>query len=87
MDEQGYNGWKNYETWTVYTWLANDEFTEQYLRTLAQNENGAEKIRDWAASKFQVVTGNSVTSRMGYNLLAAAYSMVDWRAIWSAFLS
>ena len=25
MDEQGYNGWKNYETWNVNLWLDNDE--------------------------------------------------------------
>jgi hypothetical protein len=24
-DEQGYNGWKNYPTWAVNLWLANDE--------------------------------------------------------------
>ena len=24
-DEQGYNGWANYETWCVNLWLSNDE--------------------------------------------------------------
>lgn len=23
--EQGYNGWKNYETWNVALWIGNDE--------------------------------------------------------------
>jgi hypothetical protein len=25
MSEQTYNGWANYETWAVYSWLTNDE--------------------------------------------------------------
>jgi hypothetical protein len=31
--ERGYNGWKNYETWTVSLWLDNDEKSYRYWRT------------------------------------------------------
>jgi hypothetical protein len=25
LDEQGYNGWKNRQTWNVWLWITNDE--------------------------------------------------------------
>lgn len=34
-DEQGYNGWKNYETWAVALWLDNDESTYREVRAIA----------------------------------------------------
>ncbi len=30
-----YNGWSNYETWCVYTWITNDEATDHACRALA----------------------------------------------------
>ena len=31
-DEQGYNGWKNYETWVTALWIDNDQGTYNYAR-------------------------------------------------------
>ena len=31
-DDDRYNGWSNYETWTVSLWLDNDEHTYRYWR-------------------------------------------------------
>lgn len=36
MQDEGYNGWKNYPTWAVNLWLANDE--PLYRDTLALTE-------------------------------------------------
>ncbi len=34
--EHGYNGWKNYETWSVKLWIDNDQGSEQYWNEVAQ---------------------------------------------------
>jgi len=34
-DERRYNGWTNYETWTVSLWLDNEEPTYRYWREVA----------------------------------------------------
>lgn len=34
-DEQGYNGWKNYETWAVALWIDNDEAMYYTARDMA----------------------------------------------------
>ena len=34
-EETGYQGWKNYETWTVALWLDNDEGSSDYWREQA----------------------------------------------------
>jgi hypothetical protein len=31
-DEQGYNGWSNYETWNVALWIDNDEGLNELAR-------------------------------------------------------
>ena len=36
MNESGYNGWKNYETWCVHLWLSNDEGTYNFCRARAR---------------------------------------------------
>ena len=40
MSDQGYNGWKNYETWAVALWIDNDQGTYNWSRYLA------EEVRD-----------------------------------------
>ena len=35
MNETGYNGWKNYETWAIALWLDNDYGTYTLMKGLA----------------------------------------------------
>jgi len=32
-----YNGWENYETWCVKSWLDNDEFSQNLVLTMAED--------------------------------------------------
>lgn len=35
-DEQGYNGWKNYETWAAHLWITNDQGSYYAARELTE---------------------------------------------------
>ena len=46
-----YNGWTNYETWTVSLWLDNEESSYRYWRDQAQQH------RETASESPQVIEG------------------------------
>ena len=37
MTDEKYNGWSNYATWLIDTWLSNDEGTSNYVNELAED--------------------------------------------------
>ncbi len=56
--EHGYNGWKNYETWSVKLWIDNDQGSEQYWNEVAQEvweESAA------SAQHFPLITKGNVS--------------------------
>lgn len=38
MPDEGYNGWKNYPTWSVKLWLDNDQGSQEWALELVQEE-------------------------------------------------
>jgi hypothetical protein len=70
-DEQGYNGWKNYETWAVALWIDNEQSSYEWSRDMART------IREDAPTSLQVEDGVwSVEEAAKFNL---ADSLKDWQ--------
>lgn len=93
-DEQGYNGWKNYETWCVSLWLDNDqglyETVREQLADLDENNDDNDEIRrelaDWLkgfVEDLAEMTCPGVIERAAFvaDLFGAALGEVDWYEI------
>jgi hypothetical protein len=98
-DEQGYNGWSNYETWVTVLWIDNDEGSYTYSRELV-----AEGVADSVGNDFRTPQGVVADLLKGWmesamydwepehasvftDLLHAAFSEVDWYEIADNYLS
>lgn len=92
-ESEGYNGWKNYETWNVALWLDNDEGSYNEVRRLARGvafdheDDDEDDVMqrqargDLADILKDYVTENHVPelpASMASDLLNAALSEVDW---------
>lgn len=71
-----YNGWKNYETWNVALWAANDEAL--YLAVQAQKPYDADKAAKVAFELFPHGTPDMDGD-------ASRMVKVDWQAIADAW--
>lgn len=99
-DEQGYNGWSNYETWCVSLWLGNDEGLYNATRGMAEGYGEEYNERELAVRPFAAELAEYVDElaemtcagcRSGASfvadLLGAALSEVDWQEIARNLLS
>lgn len=90
-DEQGYNGWKNYETWAVGMYLDGNYTgadTYEDILTITREElahendpsahNVAARIEGYVTYE---VFGADSPSSIATDLLRAALSEVDWREL------
>jgi len=85
-----YNGWTNYETWTVKLWIDNDDSFIWGLLIEAYQDDGngkkdvyglAQRIRE------EIEEGNPLDEPSMYNqLLSAALSEVNWQEIAQSLL-
>ncbi len=93
MSEQGYSGWKNYETWVVNLWLSNDEGTYDYIQEmaseLADEHNGDEReTRDELSGRiasFVDEMAPNLNGTMFADLLKGALDAVFWYEIAEAY--
>lgn len=89
-----YNGWKNYETWAVYTWLTNEEGSERAVREKADeflegdgNEDAAAReLAEWLKEDLESGVPEETDNTVYGDLLGAALSEVDWYELAEAFL-
>ncbi len=96
-DEIGYQGWANYETWAVYTFLTKDELTYRFWQARAAHWKGQpsrsdvftkpESARFNLADELKERHEEALDHRLGdtadlwYDLAAAALSEVLWADI------
>ena len=65
---QGYNGWKNYQTWNASLWIGNDEFLYNTAKACVEycgdNETPWDKFQrcmmDGQIGRYLVKTGDGV---------------------------
>lgn len=79
-DEQGYNGWKNYETWAVGLYLDGNydgENTYRMVLELASAASGRGDLAD-ALKGFVEESLPDLGSSLASDLLGAAVGSVDW---------
>jgi hypothetical protein len=83
-----YNGWKNYETWAVFTWLSNDQDTYNHAVEIVRQEDADEtpypnvKLREFVEELFW---GDETPANLQTDLLMNALDDVDWDAVVRAF--
>lgn len=90
MDDQTYNGWKNYPTWNVNLWLSNDEGLYNATRERAEAYAGmnrpriefADSLKHWVRDDLAPDLGASFAA----DLLGYALDQVDWIEIADAWI-
>lgn len=91
--KQGYNGFRNYETWTVSLWMSNDRASYGYFRGLAQAacafkqqaaddlaefDSVAIQLSDALKREFEEQSPVRNHTTVYADLMNAALSEVDW---------
>lgn len=85
---QTYNGYTNYQTWAVSLWLDNEQYTNEYLNELANNETDYEYEfqKGYALQSFvEEMSYDHLGGRSGFgmfnDLLTHALANVNWDEI------
>ena len=79
-----YNGWTNYESWAVFTWLGNDPTSYNQARSLALSaEFPEDAMKGWVDIAW--LRGESVNASLRSDLLAHSLDRVNWREVVEAF--
>lgn len=77
-----YNGWPNYETWALASWISNDLKEYEFIRDLVKGPLKTCEMEDalkelWDMKVEEVLPCSSVFT----DLLNSSISRVDWRRI------
>lgn len=92
-DEEGYNGWSNYETWCVNLWLSNDQGIYEAVNELIdgydEDANVIAIADDIEAFVGELPECASVREQANFvsDLLGASLSVVDWYEIATTWIS
>jgi len=97
MNDKTYNGWSNYETWTVSAWLGNDEGAEAWIDKRIEDVIGTCLENDGDQETAASALGDDLAGRYGgdapelrgmySDLLTAALGAVDWDEIAAGYIA
>jgi len=79
--EIGYNGWTNYETWSVVLWLGNDE---GYYRAAVEFVQGCDELTERAVQEFVLDLMPEGTPDFDHR---ADFLMVNWSELMTDFFT
>jgi len=80
-ETQTYNGYTNYETWAVSLWLDNEEYSQDWLYDLANDETKAPHAKEDEVKDEVTEMAPDLGASMYSDLLTAALANVNWREI------
>ncbi len=88
MNEKGYNGWSNYETWNVKLWIDNEEVSYEHWRERAEEcrddaDGDLDAARQSLADELESHYDEFAPTTRGVyaDLLNHALGRVDWHEI------
>jgi hypothetical protein len=86
MKSNTYNGWENYPTWAVYSWLSSNEATYSFIGNMVEELDGLYEAE--AAIRNYVELRNPIGDQasMYADLLNFSIGMVNFGEIAKAFL-
>lgn len=82
-----YNGWANWETWSVHLWLSNDEGSNDFVESVVEEAGNVDKAADFLKGYFDDIEMCPLLGKADLysDLLQAALDRVEWREVASAF--
>jgi hypothetical protein len=95
LENVGYNGWSNYETWAAALWIDNEQGSYAYSRELVAEAaegsetptvDAADALKEWAEETWIDPVLEDVAT-MAVDLLRGAFSEIDWHEIAGGYLS
>lgn len=81
-----YNGWTNYETWCIYTWLSNEEETDRTARAAAAKADDADEARVTLREWIRAINPLGEDDSMWSDLLTCAIDNANWSEIARHFM-
>lgn len=84
MTDTKCNGWRNRETWLVYTWLTNDEDTFEIINKLTKQAKNRYEAQQ-SVSVYVLEGMPELNAGIFSDLLETALAAVDWYEIADAF--
>ena len=75
MEQETYNGWKNYETWLLNLWITNEEGTLSYVKESLKNGQELQDIL------LEIITQTQNKEGMLQDIINAYLSRVSFEDI------
>lgn len=80
-ESRAYNGWKNYPTWAVYTWLSNEEYSYYRAQGIVNRADEPYRAADDLRDDVNDTSPLAEDSSLYADLLGWALQTVDWEAV------